>query len=56
MLIRHIAPPISYPLCTIAVSPRLPEHCIEWAAVLQWNKDHLGTIKMEIPFFCVLLK
>jgi len=25
-----------YPVCTIANTPRLPEHCIEWASVLHW--------------------
>lgn len=29
----------AYPICTIANTPRLPEHCIEWAAVLQWPQD-----------------
>jgi ubiquitin-activating enzyme E1 C len=28
--------PKTYPLCTIANTPRLPEHCIEWASVLRW--------------------
>ena len=28
--------PKTYPLCTIANTPRLPEHCIEWASVLEW--------------------
>lgn len=26
----------TYPLCTIASIPRLPEHCIEWAKVVRW--------------------
>lgn len=26
----------TYPVCTIANTPRLPEHCIEWANSLQW--------------------
>lgn len=30
--------PTKYPVCTIANTPRLPEHCIEWAAVLHWPK------------------
>lgn len=29
---------ITYPLCTLASTPRLPEHCIEWAHQLEWEK------------------
>ncbi|XP_064388064.1 NEDD8-activating enzyme E1 catalytic subunit-like isoform X2 [Halichondria panicea] len=32
-------PQITYPLCTIASKPRLPEHCIEYVKVLQWPKE-----------------
>ncbi|KAI8093603.1 uncharacterized protein BX664DRAFT_278685 [Halteromyces radiatus] len=28
----------TYPICTIANTPRLPEHCIEWASVLEWPR------------------
>jgi ubiquitin-activating enzyme E1 C len=28
--------PKTFPMCTIANTPRLPEHCIQWAATLQW--------------------
>lgn len=30
----------SYPLCTLVDSPRLPEHCIEYAYIIQWNEAH----------------
>ncbi|KAK9477148.1 hypothetical protein V1514DRAFT_348411 [Lipomyces japonicus] len=29
---------ITFPICTIANTPRLPEHCIEWSSVLEWPK------------------
>ncbi|KAI2649840.1 NEDD8-activating enzyme E1 catalytic subunit [Labeo rohita] len=32
-------PQITFPMCTIASMPRLPEHCIEYVRVLQWPKD-----------------
>uniref|UniRef100_T1J860 NEDD8-activating enzyme E1 catalytic subunit n=1 Tax=Strigamia maritima TaxID=126957 RepID=T1J860_STRMM len=30
---------INFPLCTIAHTPRLPEHCIEYIRVLLWPKE-----------------
>ncbi|TPX30426.1 hypothetical protein SeMB42_g07920 [Synchytrium endobioticum] len=30
--------PVTFPICTIANTPRLPEHCIEWASVMEWPK------------------
>lgn len=32
-------PPINYPLCTIANTPRLPEHTIEYVKLLLWGKE-----------------
>ncbi|XP_028391695.1 NEDD8-activating enzyme E1 catalytic subunit-like isoform X2 [Dendronephthya gigantea] len=32
-------PQINYPMCTIASTPRLPEHCVEYAKVLQWSEE-----------------
>ncbi|KAI0223910.1 NEDD8 activating enzyme, partial [Massospora cicadina] len=37
---------VTYPLCTIANTPRLPEHCIEWASVLEWPRVH-GDKKLD---------
>lgn len=35
-----------FPICTIANTPRLPEHCIEWASVLEWPRV-FGDKKMD---------
>lgn len=32
-------PQINFPMCTIASMPRLPEHCIEYARILQWPRE-----------------
>ncbi|KAI6575848.1 hypothetical protein MCOR09_001401 [Pyricularia oryzae] len=33
------APRPAVPLCTIATIPRQPEHCIEWAHIIAWEKE-----------------
>lgn len=37
----------SYPLCTIAATPRIPEHCIEWARAVAWPHEFPGTIPTD---------
>lgn len=37
-----ISPKTTYPVCTIANTPRLPEHCIEWASQLEWPRRFPG--------------
>ncbi|CAD6185799.1 unnamed protein product [Caenorhabditis auriculariae] len=32
-------PQVNFPLCTIAHTPRLPEHCIEYIKVVVWPKE-----------------
>lgn len=44
-----ITPATAYPICTIANTPRLPEHCIEWASVLEWPKVFKGECHLTIP-------
>ncbi|KAH8106845.1 hypothetical protein BXZ70DRAFT_997762 [Cristinia sonorae] len=38
--------PTAFPICTIANTPRLPEHCIEWASVLEWPRVY-GDKKLD---------
>ncbi|KAF8077853.1 hypothetical protein FPV67DRAFT_1405553 [Lyophyllum atratum] len=38
--------PTAFPICTIANTPRLPEHCIEWASVLEWPRAK-GDLKLD---------
>lgn len=33
-------PQVNFPLCTLAHTPRLPEHCIEYVRLLLWSKDN----------------
>ncbi|GLH07219.1 hypothetical protein R5R35_001745 [Gryllus longicercus] len=40
-------PQITYPLCTIANTPRLPEHCIEYVKVIQWPKENPWSVPID---------
>ena len=44
-------PQINFPLCTIAHTPRLPEHCIEYVRMLLWNKENPFTKEGELIVF-----
>lgn len=33
------APRAAVPLCTLATVPRQPEHCIEWAHIIAWERE-----------------
>lgn len=40
----------TYPICTIINTPRLPEHCIEWALIIEWPKVFPGKIYFVVLF------
>ena len=33
-----LPPPTGYPMCTIRETPRIPEHCIQYAFALEWDQ------------------
>eukprot|EP00914_Ancora_sagittata_P029130 GHVO01057574.1.p1 GENE.GHVO01057574.1~~GHVO01057574.1.p1 ORF type:complete len:433 (-),score=56.52 GHVO01057574.1:213-1511(-) len=41
--LETLTPKVTYPLCTIAETPRLPEHCIEYALVVLWTREFPST-------------
>lgn len=45
-LLDTFPPQMTYPLCTIASEPRLPEHCIQYAAEVAWG----NTVDYPKPF------
>eukprot|EP01113_Clastostelium_recurvatum_P011315 TRINITY_DN15741_c0_g1_i2.p1 TRINITY_DN15741_c0_g1~~TRINITY_DN15741_c0_g1_i2.p1 ORF type:complete len:458 (+),score=128.47 TRINITY_DN15741_c0_g1_i2:40-1374(+) len=35
---------LKFPLCTIADTPRVPEHCIQWASELAWGDPNVNKV------------
>ena len=42
-------PRVTFPMCTIAHTPRLPEHCIEWASSIAWPAAFPRTHRFRAP-------
>ncbi|OQR76961.1 NEDD8-activating enzyme E1 catalytic subunit-like [Tropilaelaps mercedesae] len=36
----YYPPQDKFPMCTLAQTPRLPEHCVEYVKIVQWPKDN----------------
>jgi ubiquitin-activating enzyme E1 C len=39
-----LPPQVTFPMCTVRETPRLPEHCIQYAYVIEWE-NHFGKDK-----------
>jgi len=35
--VETFPPQKTYPICTLASTPRIPEHCIQWASIVHWD-------------------
>lgn len=44
--LEMLTPQTAVPICTLASIPRQPEHCIEWASILEWPRvfGGIGTL------------
>lgn len=45
-----LTPPTAVPICTLATIPRQPEHCIEWASILEWPRVFGGMLPFLLAY------
>ena len=44
-----LPPDNTFPLCTIKETPRLPEHCIQYALIIEWEKNFQRPVDKDSP-------
>lgn len=44
-----LPPDRTFPLCTVKETPRLPEHCIQYAMVIEWDENFDRAIDKDSP-------
>jgi len=40
-----LPPQLTYPMCTVRETPRIPEHCIQFSYVISWDEFFGATLK-----------
>lgn len=44
-----LPPQETYPLCTVKETPRLPEHCVQYAFMVQWPETFKRPVDKDSP-------
>lgn len=47
--LSQLPPETGYPLCTIKETPRLPEHCIQYAYIIEWPEHFQRAMDKDSP-------